>query len=42
MIKQSAVSVDGQKITDVDYRVQPQGQMILKVGKRRFCKVIFA
>lgn len=41
MIQQSAVSVDGQKITDLDYRVKPQGQMILKVGKRRFCKVIF-
>lgn len=41
MIKQSAVSLDGQKITDIDYKVQPQGQMIVKVGKRRFCKVIF-
>ena len=41
MIKQSAVSLDGQKITDIDYKVQPHGQMIVKVGKRRFCKVIF-
>ena len=41
MIKQSAVSLDGQKITDIDYKVQPEGQMIVKVGKRRFCKVIF-
>lgn len=41
MIKQSAVSLDGQKINDIDYKVQPQGQMIVKVGKRRFCKVIF-
>lgn len=41
MIKQSAVSLDGQKVTDIDYKVQPQGQMIVKVGKRRFCKVIF-
>jgi len=42
MIKQSAVSIDGQKITDIDYNVQPAGEMIVKVGKRRFCKVIFA
>ncbi len=41
MIKQSAVSIDGEKITDVDYKVQPEGQIILKVGKRRFCKVVF-
>lgn len=41
MIKQSAVSLDGQKITDIDYKVEPEGQMIVKVGKRRFCKIIF-
>ncbi len=41
MIKQSAVSLDGEKITDIEYKVQPEGQMIVKVGKRRFCKVTF-
>lgn len=41
MIKQRAVSIDGEKITDVDYNVQPEGQIIVKVGKRRFCKVVF-
>jgi len=41
MIKQSAVSLDGEKITDIEYRVQPKGQMIIKVGKRRFCRVTF-
>ena len=41
MIKQSAVSIDGEKITDIDYNVQPKGQLIVKVGKRRFCRVVF-
>ncbi len=41
MIKQSAVSIDGEKITDIDYSVQPEGQLIVKVGKRRFCRVVF-
>ena len=41
MIKQNAVSVDGEKITDVTTVIQPQGGLLVKVGKRRFCKVIF-
>ena len=41
MIKQSAVSIDAEKITDIDYRVKPEGKIIVKVGKRRFCRVVF-
>ena len=41
MIKQSAVSVDGQKIESIDYEIGPDGQYLLKVGKRRFCKILF-
>jgi tyrosyl-tRNA synthetase len=41
MIKQNAVSVDGEKITDVATVIQPHGGLLVKVGKRRFCKVIF-
>ena len=41
MIKQSAVSIDGEKITDVNYEVKPEGAIIVKVGKRRFCRVLF-
>ena len=41
MIKQSAVSLDGEKVTDVDAVVEPKGEMLIKVGKRRFSKVIF-
>lgn len=41
MIKQNAVSLDGTKVTDMKTNVAPQGEMLVKVGKRRFCKVIF-
>lgn len=41
LIKQNAVSINGEKITDSNYTVQPVGELIFKVGKRRFCKVIF-
>ncbi len=41
MIKQSAVSLAGEKVTDVDAVVEPRGEMLIKVGKRRFSKIIF-
>jgi tyrosyl-tRNA synthetase len=41
MIQQSAVSIDGEKVTDVNMFVTPQGEKLIKVGKRRFCKVVF-
>ena len=41
MIKQGAVSLDGEKVTDVKKNVSPEGEILVKVGKRRFCKVIF-
>ncbi|MEN8258261.1 MAG: tyrosine--tRNA ligase [Thermodesulfobacteriota bacterium] len=41
MIKQNAVSLDGEKITDQDHNVLIQGEVLLKVGKRKFCKVSF-
>ncbi len=41
MISQSAVSIDGEKVTDVNMLVAPQGAKLIKVGKRRFCKVVF-
>lgn len=41
MIKQNAVSIDGEKIADMNSVVQPEGEVLIKVGKRRFCKVIF-
>ncbi len=41
MIKQNAVSIDGEKVKDMKTSVEPQGEILVKVGKRRFCKVLF-
>ncbi len=41
LVKQKAVSLDGQKILDDSCNVKTTGEILLKVGKRRFCKVIF-
>jgi len=41
MIKQNAVSLDGKKVTDVNAVVKPQGEILVKVGKLRYCKVCF-
>ncbi len=41
MIKQNAVSVDGEKIHDVNANVPARGVLLLRVGKRRFCRVHF-
>ena len=41
MIQQSAVSIDGEKVADVNSVVTPLGEILIKVGKRRFGKVIF-
>ena len=40
MIKQGAVKLDGESITDIQATITPSGVQILKVGKRRFLKVI--
>lgn len=42
LIQQHAVSLNGDKVNDIEHLVTTQGQIILKVGKRRFCKVIFS
>ncbi len=41
MIKQNAVSIDGEKTTDINHAVTARGEVLLRVGKRRFCKVLF-
>ena len=40
MIRQGAVKLDGGSITDIQATITPSGEQILKVGKRRFLKVI--
>ncbi|MGA7279809.1 MAG: tyrosine--tRNA ligase [Desulfocapsaceae bacterium] len=42
MIKQNAVSIDGEKVVDTEYMLQPGESVVLRVGKRRFCRVVFA
>ena len=41
MIKQQAVAIDGEKIDNEEHLVPARGEILLKVGKRRFCKVRF-
>ena len=41
MIKQKAVSLDGEKVHDMEYMVQPSAEIMVKVGKRRFAKIRF-
>ncbi len=41
MIKQNAVSVDGEKVVDMGAMIDPQGEVLLKVGKLRYCRVQF-
>ena len=41
MIKQKAVSLDGEKVQDMEYMVQPSTEIMVKVGKRRFAKIRF-
>jgi tyrosyl-tRNA synthetase len=41
MIRQSAVTIDGVKATDINMFISPEGERLIKVGKRRFCKVLF-
>ena len=41
MIKQKAVSLDGEKVLDMEYMVQPSAEIMVKVGKRRFAKIRF-
>jgi len=41
MIRQNAVSIDGVKCTDPNQEIPSDGELLIKVGKRRFCRVIF-
>jgi len=40
MIKQGAVSINGDRISDMNFELIPENEMVIKVGKRRFCKLI--
>lgn len=42
MIKSNAVSIDGSKQSDQDIKIPCMGEIVIKVGKRRFVKVRFS
>jgi tyrosyl-tRNA synthetase len=42
LIQQNAVSLNGERASDVEQLVAAKDDIILKVGKRRFCRVVFA
>lgn len=39
LITQGAVSIDGEKVTDRNFILKPEKEIIIKVGKRKFLKV---
>ncbi len=42
MIQQHAVSIEGKRVEDINAVIPTKGAVLLKVGKRRFCRVIFS
>ncbi len=40
LIKAGAVSIDGEKVTDVDHEFPLNAEKVIKVGKRRFLKLV--
>lgn len=40
LIQSNSVSLDGEKVTDVDYEFSLDREIVLKVGKRRFLRLI--
>ena len=40
LVKQGAVSIEGEKITDIDHEIFITSPVVLKVGKRRFARLL--
>jgi tyrosyl-tRNA synthetase len=40
LIEQGGVRIDGEKVQDIDLRIEPTEGMIIRVGKRRFLKIV--
>ena len=40
MIKQGAVKIDGDTVNDIYENIKPGPEKILKVGKRRFLRIM--
>ncbi|MBW7995964.1 MAG: tyrosine--tRNA ligase [Candidatus Glassbacteria bacterium] len=41
MIRQGAVTIDDEKVGNTDHKLEPRGTVFVRVGKRRFARVIF-
>ncbi|MHC4437950.1 MAG: hypothetical protein ACYS3S_11360 [Planctomycetota bacterium] len=39
MIKQSAASIDGEKLTDPNAEITPKEGTVIRVGKRKFARL---
>lgn len=39
LIKQGAVRINDERIQDLDYKLQPEDNMVIKAGKRKFLKI---
>ncbi|OIO73755.1 MAG: tyrosine--tRNA ligase [Zetaproteobacteria bacterium CG1_02_53_45] len=42
MVKQNALSIDGEKVADKDYQLKPGGPYLIKLGKRKFVNLTVA
>ncbi|MEW6218861.1 MAG: tyrosine--tRNA ligase [Thermodesulfobacteriota bacterium] len=42
LIEQGAVSIDDRRVGDPEHGVAAAGELVLKVGKRRFARIVFA
>lgn len=40
LVKQGAVSIDGEKVNDDNFHISRPGEYLIKAGKRRFAKVV--
>ena len=40
LVQQGAITVNGEKVSDINYRLEPNKEYCIKVGKTRFAKVI--
>jgi len=40
LVQQKAVKLDGEPVPSIDYEVAPEGEQVLKVGKRRFLRIV--
>jgi tyrosyl-tRNA synthetase len=40
LIQGGGVSIDGEKVSDINLTYQPDGEKVLKVGKRRFMRLV--